>query len=62
MCDVLMAFLDRWKKIHPMFTGSMELHFRSGELRDIHTHQKHRDYLKLPKETDVRSRGHSTDK
>ena len=52
MSDELMEFLEKWKKLHPLFTGSMELHFRQGQLRDIHTHQKHRDHLRLPKEKD----------
>jgi hypothetical protein len=45
-------FLQQWVQQHPGFTGSLEIHFRAGAIADVHSHQKHRDMLKLPKEQD----------
>lgn len=42
----MIDFLESWHRRNPAFTGSVELHFRGGDLHDIKTSQSHRGVLK----------------
>jgi len=37
----LTEFVQKWRVLHPKFTGSIEFHFYCGQLRDIKSHQNH---------------------
>jgi len=45
--------IDKILGRRPQFTGAIELHFHKGQLRDVKSHESHRDLL-APKEQRLR--------
>ena len=40
--QILIEFLKK----HPEYTGALELYFQKGEVKDIKSHESHRDWLR----------------